>query len=99
MKNGANKDSAKGVQIGAEHPRISDARSGTGSNAPGIDRGVDRSAQLKESVRRKARQLERAVLIQVLRETGGNEAQAARMLQMDYDTIHRKLRQYAIYRW
>jgi two-component system nitrogen regulation response regulator GlnG len=51
---------------------------------------------LKEIVRRKTRQLERDVLIQVLSETGGNKAQAARMLQIDYKTIHTKIREYGI---
>ena len=98
MNNGANGNPAKGLQIGAEHPRTSDARSETGSNDLAIDSGVDRSARLTETVRRKARQLERDVLVRVLRETGGNNAQAARMLQMDYEAIHKKLRQYGIYR-
>jgi len=97
-KRPANGNSAKGLQIGAEHPRTSDARSESGSKDLGIDNGVDRSARLKETVRRKARQLERDVLVRVLRETGGNNAQAARILQMEHEAIHKKLRQYGIYR-
>ncbi len=99
MNNGANAALAKRFEIGPEPPRVSDARSETGSNDLGIDSGVERSARLKEGVRRKARQLERDVLVRVLRETGGNNAQAARMLQMDCEAIHKKLRQYGIYRW
>jgi two-component system nitrogen regulation response regulator GlnG len=41
-------------------------------------------------------QLERDVLIEVLRETGGNKARAARMLQIDYKTIHTKIREYGL---
>lgn len=78
--------------------RVSDVRSETGPNGPGVDRPADRSARLKETVHRKARQLERDVLVRVLRETGGNNARAARILQMDYEAIHKKLRQYGIYR-
>jgi transcriptional regulator with GAF, ATPase, and Fis domain len=96
MNNGANEALAKRFEIGPEPARFSDARSETGSNDLGIDSGVDRRARLKESVRRKARQLERDVLVRVLRETDGNNAQAARILQMDYEAIYRKLRQYGI---
>jgi two-component system nitrogen regulation response regulator GlnG len=36
------------------------------------------------------------ILAQVLRETGGNKAKAARLLHIDYKTIHSKIRQYGI---
>jgi transcriptional regulator with GAF, ATPase, and Fis domain len=97
MDNGANEDSAERFEIGSQRRRVSDAGSETGSDDAGIDGGIDRSARLKETLRRKTRQLERDVLVRVLRETGGNEAQAARMLEMDDDTIHGKLRQYGIH--
>jgi DNA-binding NtrC family response regulator len=72
--------------------------------APGIPRANGQSAQaalaqprsLKEIVRRKMKQLEREVLVQVLRDTGGNKARAARLLQIDYKTILTKIKEYAI---
>jgi len=35
-------------------------------------------------------------LSQVLRKTKGNKAEAARILQIDYKTIHTKIKQYGI---
>ncbi len=43
--------------------------------------------------RRKTAELERQALTEALRRTGGNKAKAARLLQIDYTTIHAKLKQ------
>ena len=51
---------------------------------------------LKEIVGRHTVTVEREVLIQVLKHTGGNKAKAARILQIDYKTIHTKLKQSGI---
>jgi len=51
---------------------------------------------LKEIVRRNTRQVEREVIVRVLRRTGGNKAAAARLLQIDYKTMHSKVREYGI---
>ena len=51
---------------------------------------------LREITHRKVIAVEREVLTQVLRATGGNKAKAARLLQIDYKTIHSKIRQYGI---
>lgn len=51
---------------------------------------------LKEIIRRNIRQVEREVIARVLRRTGGNKAAAARLLQIDYKTIHSKVREYGI---
>jgi two-component system nitrogen regulation response regulator GlnG len=51
---------------------------------------------LREIVRRHTVSLEREVLQQTLRTTGGNKARAARLLQIDYKTIHYKMKEYAI---
>ena len=40
--------------------------------------------------------VEREVLTQVLKNTGGNKAKAARLLKMDYKTIHVKLKKLGI---
>ncbi len=41
-------------------------------------------------------QLEREVLTQVLKHTGGNKAKAARLLRVDYKTMHMKLKKLGI---
>lgn len=51
---------------------------------------------LKEIVRRNNIALERGVLTKVLQYTGGNKAKAARILNIDYKTIHTKIKQLGI---
>jgi DNA-binding NtrC family response regulator len=51
---------------------------------------------LKEIVRRNTAEVERSVLTEVLLKTGGNKAKAARLLKIDYTTLHAKLKQYGI---
>jgi DNA-binding NtrC family response regulator len=51
---------------------------------------------LKEIVHHSVVTVEREVLLQVLKHTRGNKAQAARLLQIDYKTIHTKLKQFGI---
>ncbi len=70
-----------------------------GEKTPSQQEGPGSTGQarpLKEIVRRKMKQLERDVLAQVLRETGGNKSRAARMLQIDYKTILTKIKEYDI---
>ncbi|MDS4059789.1 MAG: sigma-54 dependent transcriptional regulator [Candidatus Contendobacter sp.] len=51
---------------------------------------------LREIVHRQTVAIERDVLRRTLRETGGNKAKAARLLKIDYKTIHCKLKEYGI---
>jgi two-component system nitrogen regulation response regulator GlnG len=51
---------------------------------------------LKDIVRRNTAAVEREVLTQVLRSTGGNKAKAARLLHVDYKTIFTKVKQLGI---
>ena len=51
---------------------------------------------LRELVRRKVVVIEREILCNVLREAGGNKAKAARLLHIDYKTMHTKIREYGI---
>jgi len=51
---------------------------------------------LKEIVQSKIIEVERDVLGKVLKSTGGNKAKAARILQIDYKTIHTKVKQLGI---
>jgi DNA-binding NtrC family response regulator len=53
---------------------------------------------LKEIVHRSVVTVEREVLLQVLKYTKGNKAKAARLLQIDYKTIHTKMKQFGINR-
>ena len=56
----------------------------------------DGSVSFKEAVRRAVSRVERQMLAQALRQTEGNKAKAARLLQIDYKTIHKKARDYGI---
>ncbi|MBI4495927.1 MAG: sigma-54-dependent Fis family transcriptional regulator [Deltaproteobacteria bacterium] len=52
---------------------------------------------LKEIVRQRTRGVEREVLAETLRQTRGNKARAARLLQIDYKTIRTKMKQLGLY--
>ena len=54
------------------------------------------SLPLKELVRPMTTQAECAILLQALKLTEGNKARAARLLHIDYKTIHSKLKAYEI---
>ena len=51
---------------------------------------------MKDAVAQITAQVERAMLVRTLALTQGNKAQAARLLQIDYKTIHSKLKAYEI---
>lgn len=51
---------------------------------------------LKEIKRRKIVAMEREILARALQQTAGNKAKAARLLHIDYKTIHAKVRQYGL---
>jgi hypothetical protein len=53
---------------------------------------------LQKIVQMSVDQVEREVLIQVLKHTGGNKSRAARLLQIDYKTIHVKLKRLGIWK-
>ncbi len=53
---------------------------------------------LREIVHRSVVTVEREVLLQVLKHTRGNKAKAARLLHIDYKTMHTKLKQFGINR-
>jgi two-component system nitrogen regulation response regulator GlnG len=54
------------------------------------------SLSLKEIVAQSTTAVEREVLLQTLRQTGGNKAKAARLLHIDYKTIQSKVQKYGI---
>lgn len=51
---------------------------------------------MREILRRHTIQVERRVIAQTLRRTGGNKAKAARLLHVDYKTLHLKVKEYGI---
>ena len=71
------------------------ANPGSGCNQENQD-PPEEGLPFKEIMQRRIVAIEREILAHVLRETGGNKAKAARMLHVDYKTIHSKVRQYGI---
>ena len=55
-----------------------------------------KNASLSEIVRQSTLAVEKEVLTEVLKLTGGNKAKAARLLQIDYKTIHTKAKKFGI---
>jgi DNA-binding NtrC family response regulator len=53
-------------------------------------------ASLRERIRQKKIEVERCVLIQALRKTRGNKAEAARLLRINYSTLHLKIKRYGL---
>ena len=82
--------------IGPEHLAVPDASPGAALSVPLAGPDLDGRATLKEIVRRSIVEVERRVLVRVLRETGGNKAKAARVLHIDYKTMHTKVKEYGI---
>ncbi len=63
---------------------------------PKVDGTPWKGLSLREIVDQSTTAVEREVLTQVMRTTGGNKAKAARLLKIDYKTIHGKIKQYGI---
>ena len=64
--------------------------------APRIEGMAWQNTSLREIVQQNVLAVEREVLSEVLRFTGGNKARAARLLQVDYKTIHTKAKKFGI---
>jgi len=56
-----------------------------------------KNLSLKEILHQSISTVERDVFTQVLKQTGGNKARAARLLQVDYKTIHEKVKKLGIW--
>jgi two-component system nitrogen regulation response regulator GlnG len=56
-----------------------------------------KNLSLKEILQQSISTVEREVFTQVLKQTGGNKAKAARLLQVDYKTIHEKVKKLGIW--
>jgi two-component system nitrogen regulation response regulator GlnG len=66
---------------------------GAALRPPGIRWG---EVTLREMVRCSTIRVEREVIARALHRTGGNKAKAARLLQIDYKTMHSKVKEYGI---
>ncbi len=65
--------------------------------APGSASGLYQTGlSLKEIVRTRMADVERQVLFEALQRSRGNKAAVARMLQVDYKTVHTKLKTYGL---
>ena len=84
------------ASIAPEHLSIANPPPETNPSHSEPSMEFDYNAPLKHIVRRSVEQVERRVLTKVLERTGGNKARAARILQIDYKTMHTKVKQYGI---
>ena len=84
------------THIRPEHLSILDVHRAIESQSLNCGDKLDGSVGLKEIVNRVVMQVERKILLQVLTQTHGNKAKAARLLHIDYKTIHNKVREYDI---
>lgn len=87
-----------GVLLADDVIRPEHLRLPAGASPEGLHNEVqaEGTLPLKQILLQNTVQIERAVLLRALRRTGGNKAKAARMLGIDYKTIHTKVRQYGI---
>jgi two-component system nitrogen regulation response regulator GlnG len=86
-KSGSGAPGAHAGELPAEDKRAEN------SAAPGQGRD---DLSLREIVRSNTVHVERTAIVHVLMRTGGNKAKAARLLQVDYKTLHTKVKEYGI---
>jgi two-component system nitrogen regulation response regulator GlnG len=77
-----------------EHLDLGEAEPPAAADAPVP--ALDGRSSLKELIRDRMAATERGILLQALRQTGGNKAQAARLLRVDYKTIRTKAKEHGI---
>jgi two-component system nitrogen regulation response regulator GlnG len=65
--------------------------------APKVQGAPWKNLSLREILQQSISTVEREVFTQVLKQTGGNKAKAARLLQVDYKTIHEKVKKLGIW--
>jgi two-component system nitrogen regulation response regulator GlnG len=82
--------------IGAKDLGLAPATRLTSAVVPAEDSPTWHGASLRDIVRRSVVEVERRVLTGVLQVTGGNKAKAARLLQIDYKTMHTKVKKLGI---
>ena len=82
--------------VEVHHLAFSDGPAPAGLDGLRPNEPIEGDLPLKEAVRRVAERAERRIITVILRQTGGNKAQAARILQIDYKTVCKKIRDYGI---
>ncbi len=83
--------SLRDADVPAEKP------SGVMKTVPAVNNVSDwEGLSLKEIVQKSVTEVEKKILLKALKKTGGNKAKAARLLQIDYKTMHSKIKQYNI---
>jgi len=86
------------TEIKPQHLALSDSPpDGAGLRPNELVERFDGSVPFKEIIRRAVVGVERQILIQVLTQTSGNKAEAARLLRIDYKTIHKKVKDYGLF--
>jgi two-component system nitrogen regulation response regulator GlnG len=88
-----------GTHITAEHlaigPGTGKALSAPGGQGAGPESAAFRSS-FKQAIQRAVAQVEKQIITQALAQTRGNKAEAARLLKVDYKTMHVKVKKYEI---
>jgi two-component system nitrogen regulation response regulator GlnG len=82
--------------IGPGHLHLEPARAQDPQASVNAPNGEWAGLSLREVVRRCTSQVEKQVITHTLRKTKGNKAKAARLLQVDYKTIHSKIKEFDI---
>ncbi len=77
-----------------EHLDLDDRPDGPRPDSPAPP--LDGRSSLRELIRDRMAATERGLVLQALRQTGGNKAQAARLLRVDYKTIRTKAKEHGI---
>jgi DNA-binding NtrC family response regulator len=72
--------------------RRADVHRFASDKAPAKATRAARGRSLREAAEAAAREAERQLITETLRETGGNKSQAARALQTDFKTLHSKMK-------
>lgn len=82
--------------ISTKHLDLEKSREvGSGAH-PQVPKEAWDGSSLKEIVRHKISHVEREIIKKVLERTGGNKAQAARWLKIDYKTMHNKVKAFGL---
>ncbi len=74
-------------------PKNEDYHSHPSNGAEGL---VQEGLPLKSIVKRVVQEVERKAILETLRQTRGNKRKAAKLLDIDYSTLHLKIKQHAI---
>ena len=85
-------------QIDEQHLGLPTASHVSAESLNEVVAALEVGVSLKQIVSRSTSVVERTALINALRRSAGNKAKAARMLRVDYKTMHNKLKVYGLNR-